>query len=114
MIHFTQISTALIVLLGMVYMSKVVMTLVVDFAVLSSLKSLKSLMGLMVRGSYLTGRTFGIFYWRYLHGPLRRLVVQLVALMVALVILAYDACRHMWQHRLKVRPPLGARFTPAH
>ena len=111
MIHFTQISTALIVLLGMVFMSKVVMTLVVDFALLSSLKSL---MRLMVRGSYVTGRTFGIFYWRYLHGPLRLFLIQLVAIMATLVILAYDACRHIWQHRLKVRPPSVARFTPAH
>ena len=114
MIHFTQISTALIVLLGMVFMSKVVMTLVADFALLSSLKSLKSLMRLMVRGSYVTGRTFGIFYWRYLHGPLRLFLIQLVAINVTLVILAYDACRHIWQHLLKVRPPSVARFTPAH
>ena len=111
MIPLTQVSTALIVVLGMVFMSKVVMTLVADFALLSSLKSL---MRLMVRGSYATGRTCGIFYWRYLHGPLRLFLIQLVAINVTLVILAYDACRHIWQHLLKVRPPSVARFTPAH
>ena len=111
MIHFTQISTALLVLLGMVFMSKVVRTLVVDFALLSSLKSL---IRLMVRGTYATGRNLGIFYWRYLHGPLRLFLIQLVAINVTLVILAYDACRHIWQHLLKVRPPSVARFTPAH
>ena len=114
MIHFTQVSTALIVALGMVFMSKVVMTLVADFALLSSLKSLKSLMRLMVRGSYATGRTFGIFYWRYLHGPLRMFLIQLMALMVTLVILAFHACRHLLKHRLKVSPPSLARLTPAH
>ncbi|KZR78403.1 hypothetical protein [Prochlorococcus marinus] len=111
MIHFTQISTALIVALGMVFMTKVVMTLVADFALFSSLKSL---MRLMVRGSYVIGRTFGIFYWRYLHGPLRLFLIQLVAIIVTIVILAYDACRHIWQHRLKVRPPSVPRLTPAH
>ena len=111
MIHFTQVSTALIVVLGMVFMSKVVMTLVADIALFSSLKNL---MRLMVRGSYATGRTFGIFYWRYLHGPLRMLLIQLMALMVTLVILAFDACSHIWQHRLKVSPPSVARLTPAH
>ncbi|WP_241466576.1 MULTISPECIES: transthyretin [unclassified Prochlorococcus] len=111
MIHLTQLSTALIVTLGMVFMSKVVMTLVADFALLSSLKSL---MVLMVRGSYAIGRTFGIFYWRYLHSPLRLFLIQLLALMVTLVILAFDACRHIWQYRLKVSPPSVARFTPAH
>ena len=111
MIHFTQVSTALIVALGMVFMSKVVMTLVAEIALLSSLKSL---MRLMVRGSYATGRTFGIFYWRYLHGPLRLFLIQIMALMLTLVTLAFDACRHIWQHLLKVRPPSVARFTPAH
>ena len=111
MTHFTQVSTALIVVLGMVFMSKVVMTLVADFALLSSLKSL---MRLMVRGSYATGRTFGIFYWRYLHVPLRMFLIQLMALMVTLVILAFDACRHLLKHRLKVSPPSLARLTPAH
>ena len=111
MIHFTQVSTALIVVLGMVFMSKVVMTLVADIALFSSLKSL---MHLMVRGSYATGRTFGIFYWRYLHGPLRMFLIQLMALMVTLVTLAFDACRHIWQHRLKVSAPAVARLTPAH
>ena len=111
MTHLVQVSIALIVALGMVFMSQVVMALVADFALLSSLKNL---MRLMVRGSYATGRTFGIFYWRYLHGSLRLFLIQLVALMVTLVILAYDACRHIWLHRLKVRPPSVARLTPAH
>ena len=111
MTHFTQVSTALIVALGMVFMSKVVMPLVADIALLSRLKSL---MRLMVRGSYATGRTFGIFYWRYLHGPFRMFLIQLMALMVTLVILAFDACRHLLKHRLKVSPPSVARLTPAH
>ena len=111
MIHFTQVSTALIVALGMVFMSKVVMTLVADIALFSSLKGL---MRLMVRGSYATGRTFGIFYWRDLHGPLRMFLIQLMALMVTLVILAFDTCRHLLKHRLKVSPPSVARLTPAH
>ncbi|KZR68035.1 hypothetical protein [Prochlorococcus sp. MIT 1303] len=111
MTHFTQVSTALIVALGMVFMSKVVMTLVADIALFASLKSL---MGLMVRGSYATGRTFGIFYWRYLHGPLRIFLIQLMVLMVTLVILAFDAWRHTWEHRLKVSAPAVARLTPAH
>ena len=111
MIYFTQVSTALIFALGMVFMSKVVMTLVAQIALLSSLKSL---MRLMVRGSYAIGRTFGIFYWRYLHGPFRMFLILLMALMVTLVILAFDTCRHIWQHRLKLSPPSVARLSPAH
>ena len=111
MIHLAQVSTALIVAFGMVFMSKVVMALIADFALLSRLNSL---ICVMVRGSYATGRNLGIFYWRYLHGPLRLLLIQLAALIVTLVMLALDAGMNIWQHRLKVRPPSVSRLTPAH
>jgi len=53
----------------------------------------------LTRHSYRAGQAVGSFYWRWLHKHCQWLAVRLVALLVLLASLSFQAIKHAWMHR---------------
>jgi len=56
----------------------------------------------MIQRTYQAGYAVGTFYWRYLHKPLRWLLIHLVALVIMLSQLAWEGAIYVYQHRQEI------------
>ena len=56
----------------------------------------------MIQRTYQAGHAVGTVYWRYLHKPLRWLLIHLVALVIMLSQLAWEGAIYVYQHRQEI------------
>jgi len=56
----------------------------------------------MIQRTYQAGHAVGTVYWRYLHKPLRWLLIHLVALVIMLSQLAWEGAVYVYQHRQEI------------
>jgi hypothetical protein len=59
-------------------------------------------LGNCIKNTYAAGYAVGKFYRRYLHKPLKWLVIHAIALVILLIQLAWEGCQVIWSNRQEI------------